>query len=111
MPLPTGFPTEDFSFSGISAWELSPEGRYASGSRDVERVIVGQTVITRYVKPVEAQIQVLCGLDEADDLEDAVGDTATLTWHSTDQSALLVRAEIKRIPQRSVAEATLTFLI
>ena len=112
MPIPAAIGlTEDAAFSSIAFFELAPDGRFASVAPEAERVIVGQTVIVRYVKPVETQIQALCGLDEADDLEDAVGDSATLDWHRTNATALLVRADVKRIPELGVAEATLTFIL
>jgi hypothetical protein len=112
MPLPQPlFPVEDGSFAAIPFWELSPDGRYAAYAPEHERTIIGQTVITRYTRPVEATIQVLCGLDEADDLEAAVGTSGTLNWHRSNATALLVRAEVKRVSRIAVAEASLTFII
>jgi hypothetical protein len=102
MPIPAhiiarGMP-EDAAFGSIAFAELRPDGRYGAVSTEEERVVVGQTVILRYTRPKETTIQALCGL-------------ATLNWHRSNVTAVLVRAEVKRILSQSVAEATLTFLI
>jgi hypothetical protein len=115
MPIPAhiiarGMP-EDAAFGSIAFAELRPDGRYGAVSTEEERVVVGQTVILRYTRPKETTIQALCGLTEADSFEAAVGTSATLNWHRSNVTAVLVRAEVKRILSQSVAEATLTFLI
>jgi hypothetical protein len=109
MPLPASVPSEDASFGSIDFLELHPDGRYASVERDEERTTIGQTVVLRYTKPIEVQVQALCGLDEADDFEAAIGDSATLAWHRGSESATLLRCSIVRIQAYAIAEATLTF--
>lgn len=112
MPIPPTIPTtEDASWSAIAFKELAPDKPYGAVVTTEEHTVIGQTVITRYTRPKETTVQALCGLDEADDFEAAVGSSGTLDWHRTNVSALLVRCETRRITHLGVAEASLVFLI
>jgi len=103
---------ENASFGSIAFFEVAPDGRFAPVPTEGESTLIGQTTIRRYRKPHDVTVQGVCGLDEADDLDDAEGDTATLSWHrGSTGSVKLMRAETKHITHLGIAEVTLVVRI
>jgi hypothetical protein len=111
MGLPTGFPATDATFNSVAFLELHPDMRYGPYPQDEERTIVGQTVITKFTKPVEVTVEGLAGTTDAASLEALQGSSHTLTWHRGSNTARLVRCETKKVRGLAVVELSMTFII